>query len=677
MRLSFKPAHSIILLAGITVCVVLLAVLLLLRDLRVRELARSRLETQGLAQLFMRQTEQSLESADMVLQGVQERLQTAYGRQFALDSEQINLLLNTRAQFLKAAGTLMLVDKRGNVVNSSLNAPELGTNVAHLNFFKALQDKDAGLLIDRPSKTQQKDVWTLNLVRRLNGTKNEFGGVVVVTLQIANLEQLFSHVKLEYDRPISIYMADGSLVASSPHRENLMGAMTPELSRETLPQVGGESRLIHHRSGDGAVVVFSLGRLKSFPFLVSVMNDEELALASWRETSVPIALGSVLMLIAIVSVAGFLIREIEREEKMTLALNEAHVRYHHTVESVMDAIVGIDENQHIQLFNPAAESMFQMKAVEVLGENLSILLPDVMRQAHIGHVEDFAGSLGESRAMAPRLDVMGRRADGTEFPIESTISKTLMGGKVQMTAVLRDVTQRRRAEFELRHMNAQLRELSASLQEVREQERSRIARELHDDLGQQLTGLKLELAWLGSRIKEGREMPFERVTDMKRMLDMAISSVRRISSDLRPLILDDLGFAEAVQWHASEVMERSNLKLELDLTAHKMVNDDARATALFRIVQEALTNILRHAQAENVAITLSVEGNFLCLRIQDDGLGMPEKIRVGGMGLLSMRERAVALGGEFSLSKVKEGDAKAGVSIEVRLPLSAHELEMT
>jgi signal transduction histidine kinase len=90
-----------------------------------------------------------------------------------------------------------------------------------------------------------------------------------------------------------------------------------------------------------------------------------------------------------------------------------------------------------------------------------------------------------------------------------------------------------------------------------------------------------------------------------------------------------------------------------------------------------LTNILRHAQAENVTITLSVEGNFLCLRIQDDGLGMPEKIRVGGMGLLSMRERAVALGGEFSLSKAKEGDAKAGVSIEVRLPLSAHELEMT
>ena len=393
MRLSFKPAHSIILLAGITVCVVLLAVLLLLRDLRVRELERSRLETQGLTQLFMRQTEQSLESADMVLQGVQERLQTTYGRQFALDSQPIQLLLNTRATALKAAGTLLLVDQHGNVVNSSLNAPELGTNVSHQNFFKAFQaTDDLGLYVDHPSKTQQKDAWTLNLVRRLNGPRNEFGGLVVVTLRIANLEQLFSHVKLEYDRPISIYMLDGTLVASSPHRENLMGAQTPELSREMLPQAGGESRLIHHRSGDGAVIVFSLGRLKSFPFLVSVMNDEDMALASWRETSVPIALGAVLVLIAIATVAGFLIREIQREEKMSLALNEAHVRYHHTVESVMDAIVGIDENQQVQLFNPAAESMFQMKAVEVLGKHLSILLPDVLRQAHIGHVEDFAGS---------------------------------------------------------------------------------------------------------------------------------------------------------------------------------------------------------------------------------------------------------------------------------------------
>jgi PAS domain S-box-containing protein len=469
-------------------------------------------------------------------------------------------------------------------------------------------------------------------------------------------------------------MEDGTLVASSPHRETLLGSLAPELSREPLPQLGGEIKMIQHSSGDGMGVVYSLGRLKNYPFLVSVMNDEEMSLASWRETSVPIALGAFLMLIAIVSVAAFLRRELEREEKMALALHDAHSRYHHTIDSVMDAIVGIDEQQNILLFNPAAEKMFDMKANQVMGQSLSVLLPMAMRAVHHKHVDQFSATNGASRAMAPRLDIMGRRADGTEFPIESSISKTMIGGKAQMTAVLRDVTQRRRAESEMHQLNAQLRELSSSLQEVREQERSRISRELHDDLGQQLTGLKLELAWLSTRIKEGREMPLERVADMKRMLDVAITSVRRISTDLRPLILDDLGFAEAVEWHVSEVSKRSDLDIVLDLPAHEMVNDDARATTLFRIVQESLTNILRHANARHVDISLSSDGDSLCLQIRDDGVGMPEKIRVGGIGLFSMRERVKALGGEFTIQPARPSETHPGVQIEVKLPLMAHEV---
>jgi PAS domain S-box-containing protein len=355
-------------------------------------------------------------------------------------------------------------------------------------------------------------------------------------------------------------------------------------------------------------------------------------------------------------------------------LNEAHIRYHLTIDSVMDAIVGIDEQQNILLFNPAAEKMFDMKMSQVIGQPLSLLLPLAMRTAHHGHVAQFSATNGASRAMAPRLDIMGRRADGTEFPIESSISKTMIGGKAQMTAVLRDVTLRRQAEAEMLQLNGQLRGLSSSLQEVREQERSRISRELHDDLGQQLTGLKLELAWLSARIKEGREMPLARVSDMKRMLDVAITSVRRISTDLRPLILDDLGFAEAVEWHVSEVSKRSDLDIVLDLPAHEMVSDDARATALFRIVQESLANILRHAHASHVYISLSTDGDSLCLRIQDDGVGMPEKIRVGGIGLVSMRERVKALGGEFVISPARHSATHPGVQIEVKLPLLAHEV---
>lgn len=169
-------------------------------------------------------------------------------------------------------------------------------------------------------------------------------------------------------------------------------------------------------------------------------------------------------------------------------------------------------------------------------------------------------------------------------------------------------------------------------------------------------------------------MPLERVVDMKRMLDVAISSVRRIATDLRPLILDDLGFAEAVQWHVSEVSKRSGLDIAMNLPAHELVSEDVRATALFRIVQESLTNIVRHAQAHHVDITLSTDGVSLCLQICDDGVGMPEKIRVGGIGLVSMRERVKALGGEFNISPAWPFATHPGVLIEVKLPLLAHEV---
>jgi signal transduction histidine kinase len=151
--------------------------------------------------------------------------------------------------------------------------------------------------------------------------------------------------------------------------------------------------------------------------------------------------------------------------------------------------------------------MFGVPKGEMLGQPLSRLVPERVREGHSLLMDRFMASRAHSRAMASNMEITGVRADGTEFPIESTISQTLVDGKPQ---------------------------LSASLQEVREQERSRIAMELHDDLGQQLTGLKLELSWLGGRLKEGRQATPEEVGAMRQLLDTAIASVRRIATDLRP-----------------------------------------------------------------------------------------------------------------------------------------------
>jgi signal transduction histidine kinase len=260
------------------------------------------------------------------------------------------------------------------------------------------------------------------------------------------------------------------------------------------------------------------------------------------------------------------------------------------------------------------------------------------------------------------------RADGTEFPIESTISQMMIDGKRQFTAVLRDMTDRRRAEADLRAMNRQLRALSASLQDVREQERTRISRELHDDLGQQLTGLKLDLSWLGTRMKDGRALPPDALEAMRSQLDEAIASVRRISTELRPLILDDLGFGEAVAWHTAEVAKRSGLEINLDLEAAGLVRNPDLATALFRIVQESLTNIVRHAHASQVDVKLGADESVLVLTVHDNGTGFVESNgKGGGIGLVSMRERADALGGQLEI----RSSADAGTIVEVKIPLQS------
>jgi PAS domain S-box-containing protein len=310
--------------------------------------------------------------------------------------------------------------------------------------------------------------------------------------------------------------------------------------------------------------------------------------------------------------------------------------------------------------------MFGLSAAAVIGLPLDQLLPQRARDGHRDHVNDFTASGAASKTMGPQLEIMGRRADGSEFPIESTISQTMIGGKRQVTAVLRDVTERRRNEENLREMNAQLRKLSESLQTVREEERSRISRELHDELGQQLTGLKLEFSWLGNRMLEGREVTREEIQAMRLLLDNSLAAVRRISTELRPLILDDLGFAEAVTWQVEDFGKRTGIEAALDLSYAPHIADDIVASGLFRIVQESLTNVTRHAQASKVGVCIVGDTCNLVLTIQDNGKGISDaRRRSDGIGLVSMRERAIALGASFEI-KSAPGD---GCTIIVTLPL--------
>jgi two-component system, NarL family, sensor histidine kinase UhpB len=232
--------------------------------------------------------------------------------------------------------------------------------------------------------------------------------------------------------------------------------------------------------------------------------------------------------------------------------------------------------------------------------------------------------------------------------------------------VINDVTEhRQRLKSQAGH-RAELRRLSSNVVEAREEERRRIARELHDELGQRLSGLKLDLASLAAAPPGANAR--SKIDAMLATIDDTVASVRRISSDLRPLILDDLGLNAAIESLARDASRRMGIEVTVRLGEEDPPVDDRVAIAVYRMVQEALTNVGRHARATDVRIELKVDGADLVLRVHDNGIGFPDRTgpQEDRFGLLGIRERAYMLGGQL----VIDNPAGGGGRVTVRLPIS-------
>lgn len=240
-----------------------------------------------------------------------------------------------------------------------------------------------------------------------------------------------------------------------------------------------------------------------------------------------------------------------------------------------------------------------------------------------------------------------------------------------------DITERKRAEERLGRSNEELRALSARLHSVREEESARIAREIHDELGAELSSLKWDLEEVGEIISEPADQSRlaalrEKVGAMIRLIDGAVDTVRRISSELRPTALEEFGLAEALGWYAQQFEARTGIAVHCDCQPEDGDLNREQSVAVFRIFQEALTNVLRHAQATRVDIRMRQEDAHLDLTISDNGRGITEDEKGGSqsLGLLGMRERTHLLGGEISI----EGGEGRGTTITVRVPTPAQKL---
>ncbi len=339
------------------------------------------------------------------------------------------------------------------------------------------------------------------------------------------------------------------------------------------------------------------------------------------------------------------------------------------IDSAMDAIITVDDHQRVVLLNATAVTLFGCPRDEAVGAPLERFLPERYRTAHAEHVRRFGEGAEQSRRMGSLRIVTGLRASGEEFPIDASISQVSVQGRKYYTVILRDVTERQNAMEALQRSREELRQLASVGATAREQEKSRIARELHDELAQSLAMLRMDVVWIRERAEGADPAARAKLAAMQKLLDESVAATRRIAADLRPLVLDDLGLVAAIEWLTQKFTERYQIECKVTIDPPDIELADPYATAVFRIVQEALTNVARHAGATRVTIEVRSDGKKIALRVEDDGRGfdVTHPRKATSFGLVGLRERVHLVDGFMTIDSAPGH----GTRISVRVPLPA------
>jgi PAS domain S-box-containing protein len=361
--------------------------------------------------------------------------------------------------------------------------------------------------------------------------------------------------------------------------------------------------------------------------------------------------------------------DITTQKQAQKVLAESEARTSAIIESAMDAIITADESLNIVVFNKAAVFLFGCPAHEAIGKPLERFIPQRFRVQHQAQIRAFGNSGITSRSMGQPGHVTALRANGEEFPVEAAISHAQVYGHQFYTVILRDVTQSQLARETLERSQRDLRALSKAANNALEGERTRIAREMHDEFGQALTAMKMELESLRKNLPPDQPQQHARALAIRNLLDALVVATRRIASDLRPLVLDDLGLGAGLEWLTQNFSQRTGIVVKLTVDEPLAQVPEPLASALFRITQESLTNINQHAQARMVVVRLEQEDAWLQLTVRDNGRGIEEDdlTKRGSYGLLGIRERVTLLGGELLVSR----NPTQGTQLRVRIPLTA------
>jgi PAS domain S-box-containing protein len=402
---------------------------------------------------------------------------------------------------------------------------------------------------------------------------------------------------------------------------------------------------------------------------------------------------------------GVAIEDVTDRNLAERTLRDSEERFRLLIQGVREyAIFQLDPAGHVVSWNAGAERLKGYRAEEIIGKHFSVLYlqEDVMsgkpalnlkEAAQHGQTEDEGWRVRKdgSRFWANVVVTALRDSEGNllgfaeltrdmterrEKEEALTKAKELLELRAEQRAAVltrvnlelrREIWDRERAEEQLRTSLDQLRALAARLQSVREEERTSIAREIHDELGQACTAIKMDLALIGRKTTKRQERLRAKVDAASQLVDNMITTLRRIASELRPGTLDDLGLTAALEWQAQDFESRTGIQCQVTLPQDPLALDSERSTAIFRIFQESLTNVARHAQAARVEARLELEAQHLIFKVHDNGRGFDpvEAKSRKSLGLVGMQERALLLNGDLKI----EGVPGAGTTMTLRIPL--------
>jgi len=337
------------------------------------------------------------------------------------------------------------------------------------------------------------------------------------------------------------------------------------------------------------------------------------------------------------------------------------------MNSALDAIICCDEDGKITVWNPQAERLFGRKAEEVKGLKLSeTIIPVEYRAMHEAGLINYKVTR-EGPVLNKLIEITALDSSGNEFPIEMSIVPITQENGYFFCAFIRDITDRKKIAQELQQSYTNIRYLASHIEEVREEEKTSIAREIHDELGQQLTGYKMDIAWLNKKLVNADQDIKNKLHGALELIDETINTVRRIATSLRPSILDDLGLIAALEWQSEEFQKRAGTPVYFTSLLHDIQVDPKIAIGIFRIYQELLTNVARHASATNVESSLYIEKDKLYLSVIDNGKGysITTTANKKTLGLLGIRERTQMMQGTYDVTSTPG----SGTSVLITIPL--------